>query len=109
MNSVVSGNEDQLDICKYVIEKCFDALWTHECNNDLYEAVMTNNKLPLLYKINMNAKVAIKTGQGIKKGQTLKTLSCRGLYGDHHHAQVQWINYLKERIKTKHFNTRGKW
>ena len=67
MNSVVSGNEDPVDICTYDTEKCFDALWTHECINDLYEAEMTNNKLPLFSKININAKVAIKTSQGIAK------------------------------------------
>ena len=60
MNSVISGYEDSLDICPYDIEKCFDSLWTHECVNDLYEAGMTSDKLPLIFKMNNNANVAIK-------------------------------------------------
>ena len=65
MNSVISGSEDALDICTYDIEKCFDALWTYECINDLFEAGMINDKLPLLFKMNINAQVAIKASQGI--------------------------------------------
>ena len=78
MNSVISGSEDPLDICPYDIEKCFDALWTHECINDLYEAGLTNDKLPLLFKMNMNAQVAIKTSQGITERTDIKNIIMQG-------------------------------
>ena len=45
----------------YDIEKCFDALCLEECINDLYEAGLNNDKLPLLFLENQNAKVAAKT------------------------------------------------
>ena len=78
MNSVIDGSEDSLDICTYDVEKCFDGLWTHECINDIYEAGMTNDKLPLLFKMNQNAKVAIKTVQGITKRKDIKNIIMQG-------------------------------
>ena len=60
MNTVINGSEEPLDICPYDIEKCFDALWNHECINNLYNAGLQNDKLTLLFKMNQNAKVAIK-------------------------------------------------
>ena len=78
MNSVVNANKDPLDICTYDIEKCFNALWTHECINDIYEAGMTNDKLPLLYKMNMNAKVAIKMSQVIPDRTNIKNIIMHG-------------------------------
>ena len=32
-NSVIKGNEDDIDIQVFDIEKCFDALWAQECIN----------------------------------------------------------------------------
>ena len=61
MNSVKRGNEKPIDICAYDAEKCFDSLWTFECINDLYESGLQNDKLALLFAINKNAQVAIKT------------------------------------------------
>ena len=51
LNSVKKGPEEPVDICAYDIEKCFDALWSYECINDLYEAGRRNNKLVLLFEI----------------------------------------------------------
>ena len=78
MISLISGNEDPLDICPYDIEKCFDALWTHECVIDLFEAGMTSDKLPLFFKMNINAKVAIKTSQGITERTDIENIIMRG-------------------------------
>ena len=47
-NSVVKGNEEAVDLQLYDVEKCFDALWVEECINDLYDAGLNNDKLPLL-------------------------------------------------------------
>ena len=78
INSVINGKEEPIDICPYDVEKCFDGLWTHECINDIYEAGMTNDKLPLLFKMNQNAKVAIKTAQGITKRTNIKNIIMQG-------------------------------
>ena len=61
-NSIVNGKEDPVDVRVYDAEKCFDTLWLQECINDLFEAGVQNDKLPLLLLENLNAKVAVKTG-----------------------------------------------
>ena len=48
-NSILKGKEDDVDIQIFDIEKCFDALWDQECINDIYEAGVNNDKLPLLF------------------------------------------------------------
>jgi hypothetical protein len=67
MNSVVNGKEEPVDIQIFDIEKCFDALWVEECINDVFEAGLVNDKLPLLYLENQNAQVAVKTATGLSK------------------------------------------
>ena len=49
------------------MEKCFDALWVHECINDMYETGLNNDKLSLLFLENQNAEIAIKTANGTTK------------------------------------------
>ena len=56
LNSVKRGSEEALDLCAYNVDKCFDALWTYECINDLYESVLQNDKLAVLFEINKNAQ-----------------------------------------------------
>ena len=53
-------NGEALDCQVFDVEKCFDALWLHEVINCLYEAGLRNDKLPLLFLENNNAKVAVK-------------------------------------------------
>ena len=63
----MKGKEEPIDVQVFDIEKCFDALWMQECINDLYEAGLDNDKLPLLYLENRNAKVAVKTPNGLSE------------------------------------------
>ena len=49
----------------YNIEKCFDQLWLEELVNDLYDRGLVNDKLALLYEINKDIKVAVKTPMGL--------------------------------------------
>ena len=37
LNSVKKGSEEALDLCAYIVKKCFNLLWTYECINNLYE------------------------------------------------------------------------
>ena len=71
MNSVKKGVKETVDVCAYDAEKCFDALWTYECVNDLFEAGLQNDKLCLLFEINQIAKVAIKTPHGMTRKVTI--------------------------------------
>ena len=78
MNSAKRGVKEALDVCAYDAEKCFDALWTYECVNDLYEAGLQNDKLSLLFEINQVAQVAIKTPHGMTKRVTIPNIIMQG-------------------------------
>ena len=102
MNFVINGSEDSLDICKCDVEKCFDGLWTHECISDIYEARMTNDKLPLLFKMNQNATVAIKTVQGMTKRKNIKNIIMQGTVWGLLLCTSTLDKLPKQAMKTKH-------
>ena len=77
-NSVVKGHEKPIDLQVYDVEKCFDSLWLQECINDIYEAGLQNDKLPLLFLENSNAKVAVKTSNGISQRIDIKNIVMQG-------------------------------
>ena len=60
------------------IEKCFDSLWLHEVINCLYEAGFRNDKLPLLFLENNNAKVAIKSKEGLSSRVSIQHIIMQG-------------------------------
>jgi hypothetical protein len=71
-NSVLKDGEEDIDIQVFDIEKCFDALWVQECINDIYDAGLTNDKLPLLFLENVNGQCAIKVNDGKSKRINIK-------------------------------------
>ena len=77
-NSVVKGNAEPVDLELYDVEKCFDGLWVEECINDLYDAGLDNDKLPLLYLENQNAKCAVKSDKGISRRIDIKNIVMQG-------------------------------
>ena len=70
--------KESVDIDIYDAYKCFDGLWLKECINDLYEAGLRNDKLPLLLISNQNANIAIKTASGITKRIDIKDKVMQG-------------------------------
>ena len=110
-NSVVKGKEEAVDLQLFNVEKCFDTLWVQECINDLYEAGLDNDKLPLLYLENQNAQCALKTHDGISRRINIKTSLCKDLSGAVYSAQPQWINLdrLYTRMKTLYTDTKVWW
>ena len=78
MNSVINGNEDPVDVQVFDIEKCFDALWTQECINDLFDAGMTNDKLPLLFLESRNAQCAVKINDERSEHVNIKNIIMQG-------------------------------
>ena len=72
MNNAVNGTKEALDIGIYDAEKCFDSLWLEECVNDLFDAGMKSDKLNLLYLMNRNAQVAVKTPYGSTKRVSIR-------------------------------------
>ena len=77
-NSLKRKNEEPIDINVYDVMKCFDALWNEECINDLYEAGLTNDKLPLLFLENKSAQVAIKTPHGMTQRVDITNVIMQG-------------------------------
>ena len=77
-NSVIKEKREPIDIQIFDVEKCFDALWLQECINDLYETGLGNDKLPILFNENQNAKVAVKTQQGITNRVNIKNIVMQG-------------------------------
>ena len=82
INSIKNGSEGPCDITIYDIEKCFDALWVQECMNTLYENGLNIDKLVLLHQETINAKIAIKTANGLTERIDIKNIIMTGtLFG----------------------------
>ena len=68
INSVLRGGEDCVDIQIYDLQKAFDALWLHDCLNDIYDTLpehKRNDEISLLYESSKVNLVAVKTGFGL--------------------------------------------
>ena len=81
MNSVVHGGEESVDIQIYDVEKCFDKLWLEDCLLDLHDTLPLegrNDKFSLIYKMNEDNFVAIKTTAGLTDRINLKQIVMQG-------------------------------
>ena len=94
LNDVKQGKCEPIDAVVYDVTKCFDSLWLKECINDLHEAGLNDDKLPLLFKTNENAKIAIKNskwyhGFNIHTGNSHAGNSVGWAHVHHHHGPVR--------------------
>ena len=81
INSVVKGKEEPIDIQIYDLEKAFDALWLEDCLNDIHDNLTEenhNDKISLLYELNKNNLVAVKTAVGITDRVNVPTVVQQG-------------------------------
>ena len=53
-----------IDIQIFDFKQCFDSLWLEDCLNDLYDSGVKDDNLALLYNVNKDVKVAVKTPVG---------------------------------------------
>ena len=53
-----------IDIQIFDYKQCFDSLWLQECLSDLYTSGVQDDKLALLYNINEDVRIAVKTPMG---------------------------------------------
>ena len=74
----MKGKEEDIDIQVFDIEKCFDALWAQECINDIYDAGLQNDKLPLLFLETRNGKCAVKVNEGKSKRFDIENIIMQG-------------------------------
>ena len=54
----------ELWISFYDIEKCFDSLWLEDCKNSLWNCGVQYDILYLIYLLNRNADIIVKTPFG---------------------------------------------
>ena len=53
-----------IDLHIFDYKQCFNSLWLQECMNDIYQGGIQNDKLALLYDVNTQVNVAVKTPVG---------------------------------------------
>jgi hypothetical protein len=63
-----------IDIQIFDYKQCFDGLWLEECLNDFYDGGFENEKLALLYNVNRNVKIAVKTPVGKTERGTIRNV-----------------------------------
>ena len=81
MNSVLNGNDEPVDIQIYDVMKCFDALWLEDSMIDLYETLppeARDDKLSLVYLMNKDNYVAVKTAMGLTERVNLQNIVMQG-------------------------------
>ena len=78
LNNIRRTNLKGIDIQIFDVQKCFDKLWLKECLNDMYEYGLKNDKLPLLYKENMNAMIAVKNSTGTTNRWSISDVVMQG-------------------------------
>ena len=58
-------------------QSCFDSLWQDKVTSELFDAVVTDDKLALLHRINVNY-VCIQTPVGVSDVKTVNKVICQG-------------------------------
>ena len=53
-----------VDLGIFDYKQCFDSLWLEECMNDMYKGGIKDDKFALLYNVNTEVNVAVKTPVG---------------------------------------------
>ena len=67
-----SGKGECIDVTSLDIRKCYDELMYSETHNDVYDAMITDDKFTLIAKLDEEAKVKVKTPVGMTPEFTIK-------------------------------------
>ena len=81
VNSVINGHQPCADLQIYDVQKCFDELWLEDCMLDLAYTLprnMWDDKLALLYKMNSQSFVSVKTPFGLTDRVKLENIVMQG-------------------------------
>ena len=78
INEVVNKKNVAIDIEILDYKQCFDSMWLQETINDLWEAGLDDNNLALLYKMNEEVQVAIKTPFGLTERTQIEKIVMQG-------------------------------
>ena len=75
--ALIKKNEP-VDLVIVDYRQCFDSLWLEECCNDLFEAGVQDDEIALIYEINSNNQIAVKTPFGESERKTIEKLILQG-------------------------------
>ena len=83
LNGIISDvlstkKKKPIDIQVFDYKQCFDSLWLQECLNDIYDSGVKDDKLALLYNINTDVKVAVKTPVGRSSRESIFNVITQG-------------------------------
>ena len=67
-----------IDLMVLDYKQMFDSECLYECMNDLYEAGVKDDLLPLIYEANRTSYVAVQTPHGLSKRETFEDLVMQG-------------------------------
>ena len=71
-----SNNPIDIQILDY--KQCFDSLWLKECLNDFYSAGVQDDKFALLYNVNSNVEIAVRTPVGKTSRENISNAITQG-------------------------------
>ena len=81
INDVIQNKKQSIDV-EIDYKQCFDSMWMEECVNDLWEAGIQDDHLALIYEVNKNVNVAVKTPFGLTDRQNINRVVMQGeVYG----------------------------
>ena len=79
ISDVLSSKKNiPIDIGIYDYRQCFDSLWLKECMNDLYTAGLDDDRFALLYNINSDVNISVKTPVGKTERQNIQNVITQG-------------------------------
>ena len=82
INDVLQNKKKPIDIEILDNKQCFDSMWMEECLNDFWEAGIQDDHLALIYEINKNIDVAVKTPFGLTERKQVERVVMQGeVYG----------------------------
>ena len=71
-------NKKPIDIQIFDYKQCFDSLWLKDCMNEFYSAGFQDDKFALLYNMNSNVNIAVKTPVGKTTRESITNVITQG-------------------------------
>ena len=103
MNDVLQNKKKSIDIEILDYKQCFDSMWMEECVNDLWEAGIQDDHLSLIYEINKNVNVSVKTPFGLTERKQIERVVMQGEVFGPLCCSVQVDTFGKECIQKNKF------
>ena len=73
-----SKSKNPVDLQIFDYKQCFNSLWLKECLNDFYSAGVQDDKFALLYNVNSNVEIAVRTPVGKTSRENISNAITQG-------------------------------